>query len=109
MMHFSSKTSGVIRRKCPKEISSLIEKAQQSQFFILQELGPMAFMLRDNLSASSDETLLDENNAASSVDSNSTHKKFKVALGSTQSCTCPRYLIENDLCIHIVKNCLCVP
>ncbi|KAI8927435.1 hypothetical protein BC831DRAFT_452349 [Entophlyctis helioformis] len=37
-----------LRRKCPDKIRLRIAKAQRSQFFILQEVGPTAFVLRDN-------------------------------------------------------------
>ncbi|KAL2916685.1 E3 ubiquitin-protein ligase Zswim2 [Polyrhizophydium stewartii] len=37
-----------LRRKCPDKISQRIARAQRSQFFILQECGPMAFVLRES-------------------------------------------------------------
>lgn len=71
------------RRKCPESILKSIEEANGSQFFVLQEPGPTAFILKPN-------------------QPNQSSQKIKVCLGARQSCTCPGFLNKRDLCIHIV-------
>jgi hypothetical protein len=66
-------------------VDTMQTKAQESQFYVVQELGPMAFILKDAV----------ENPGAKP-------KKYKVGLGSYQSCNCPEFLMENDVCVHLV-------
>ncbi|KAH9252737.1 hypothetical protein BASA81_009341 [Batrachochytrium salamandrivorans] len=150
----------LLRRKCPDVIQKLISKAQQSQFFILQEVGPMAFVLsgysgvkrphtfpsslemacntsnirdqthhakplhpddspeniyintntpmvcRDRPHAVFDTPPLPSTHSATELPADSpatlTFKKVKVGLGLSQTCTCSKHMMDNDLCIHIL-------
>ncbi|XJO71718.1 hypothetical protein BDV3_001186 [Batrachochytrium dendrobatidis] len=119
-----------LRKKCPDNIKERILKAQQLQFFVLQELGPMAFVLSDNGSSKRPAAQLvlpdaidndgvhttdsglqtdiscpikTENALSLQVpDSSVTFKKFKVALGFSQKCSCSQHMLGNDLCVHIL-------
>ncbi|OAJ36555.1 hypothetical protein BDEG_20717 [Batrachochytrium dendrobatidis JEL423] len=114
-----------LRKKCPDNIKERILKAQQLQFFVLQELGPMAFVLSDNGSSKRPAAQLvlpdaidndgvhttdsglqtdiscpikTENALSLQVpDSSVTFKKFKVALGFSQKCSCSQHMLGNDL------------
>ena len=66
--------------KINDEIKHRIQAAKNAQFYVLQELGPMAFVLRQG---DSDE-------------------KFKIGLGSLQSCNCSRHRSHGYACVHIV-------
>jgi E3 ubiquitin-protein ligase ZSWIM2 len=74
------------RRKCPEIVSKRLSMVPNSQFFILQEPGPTAFILKSN----------DSENQPFAV------KKFKVTLGSIQSCNCSTFMNKRELCIHIL-------
>ncbi len=64
-----------------KQISERIQKANDSSFYILQELGPTGFLLKS---------------AGGS-------QKWKVLIGSSHSCNCPQFSSHNGSCIHIVR------
>ncbi|KAI8814698.1 hypothetical protein BJ742DRAFT_864717 [Cladochytrium replicatum] len=81
------------REKCPAKILSRVDQAQQIRMFVVQESGPMAFVVR--VSSSTQDQQSEENSTARA-------KKYKVALGSRQTCSCPAFLTENDLCVHII-------
>ncbi|KAJ3321993.1 subunit of the Arp2/3 complex, partial [Blyttiomyces sp. JEL0837] len=71
------------RRICPEKVKARINQAVEQQFYVVQELGPMAFILREG------ET------------SDTPAKNIKVGLGSYQTCNCHTFLTENELCVHI--------
>ncbi|KAI8808476.1 hypothetical protein BJ742DRAFT_869168 [Cladochytrium replicatum] len=81
------------RSRCPIKVLSRLDQAQQIRMFVVQESGPMAFVVRDSSSSSDHE---------SEGSSTARAKKYKVALGSRQTCSCPTFLTENDLCVHIL-------
>ncbi|KAI9338708.1 hypothetical protein DFJ73DRAFT_962063, partial [Zopfochytrium polystomum] len=73
-----------LRLSCPDAVKHRIEQAQAAQFYVVQELGPMAFVLREEAGG------------------RSSARRFKVCLGSSQTCSCPTHLVENDLCVHLL-------
>ncbi|TPX60520.1 hypothetical protein PhCBS80983_g01679 [Powellomyces hirtus] len=86
------------RRLCPPHLEQVIEKALESQFYIVQELGPMAMVIKDQQQQEQQqpqgtETLPETYTACD---------KFKVGLGSQQSCTCASFLRDRELCVHIM-------
>ncbi|KAJ3173000.1 E3 ubiquitin-protein ligase Zswim2 [Geranomyces variabilis] len=100
------------RRCCPPALEPTIAKALDSRFFIVQELGPMAFVLKDqpaaateaapastNITTTADSILADEQVATAAI---AVSDKFKVTLGSLQSCTCPAFYRSGELCAHIL-------
>ena len=58
-----------------------IDKALETQLYVIQELGPLAFILK--------EEGLHE-------------RKFRVALGQLHKCNCPYHLTHTELCHHIL-------
>ncbi len=68
--------------KRDERVHELIESAGQASFYVVQELGPTAFVLRPQ----------DE------------EKKIRVALGSIQSCNCAKHLLDHQICLHIVRK-----
>lgn len=63
------------RQHPPTKIYSLMQKAISSTFYLVQELGPTSFVIRDE-------------------DANT----FRLSLGSTNKCSCSR--TAKDHCIH---------
>jgi hypothetical protein len=118
------------RRLCPEIVQSRIEKSQSMSLYVVQELGPMAFIVREEIiSKKSIENGLStpepphqikhqchgslhahghenehENQKDSTFQTPYTYKTFKVGLGSRQTCNCQTYLFENELCCHIVSK-----
>ncbi|KAJ3272762.1 E3 ubiquitin-protein ligase Zswim2 [Terramyces sp. JEL0728] len=63
------------QRKCPANIKALIDTARTTQMYVLQEMGPMAFMVADEANS----------------------KKFKVSLGQIHTCSC-----KSKCCLHMM-------
>ncbi|KAJ1510343.1 E3 ubiquitin-protein ligase Zswim2, partial [Coelomomyces lativittatus] len=66
------------RNRCPKEHESIVSNGLSKKFFILQEKGPLKFILKDELGL-----------------------KFQVLLGETHHCTC-QTKHGPSLCEHVV-------
>ena len=116
------------RRLCPEIVQSRIEKSQSMSLYVVQELGPMAFIIREEIiSKKSTENTTSvppnqtkhqchesfhsheygdehENRKDSTLQTPNTYKTFKVGLGSRQTCNCQTFLFENELCCHIVRK-----
>ncbi|KAI9100500.1 hypothetical protein DFS34DRAFT_488472 [Phlyctochytrium arcticum] len=86
------------RRICPKKVQARIDKAARSRFFVVQELGPMAFIIEAPPSPAEPSAATD----APDPPVNTTSRKYKVSLGSTQSCSCSQFLRERELCVHVL-------
>lgn len=69
------------RRACPEAVTDRINTALSSRIYFLSRSGPTGFVVKEEGAQS---------------------RSFKVLLGSRQSCTCPVFLRENELCIHIL-------
>ncbi|KAJ8024520.1 E3 ubiquitin-protein ligase Zswim2 [Holothuria leucospilota] len=67
------------RRTATDAVSWRQDQAQNATIYILREMGPTGFLLKEE-----GET-----------------KKFKVFLGDPHTCTCPVFKKEKDLCKHI--------
>jgi E3 ubiquitin-protein ligase ZSWIM2 len=65
-------------RKCPDSVLKRIEKAKSARLYVLQEMGPLGFIVSD--------------------DGNGT-RKFRIHLGSTHSCSCNKHA---GLCVHVL-------
>ncbi|KAJ3350845.1 E3 ubiquitin-protein ligase Zswim2 [Entophlyctis luteolus] len=93
--------SAPYRRACPEIIKSRIEDAAKLHFYVVQELGPMAFVLKEAHVRPPPDT--SDTPASEKRDRDkSAEKCYKVSLGSFQSCSCRVYLTENDICVHIL-------
>ncbi|KAI8816872.1 uncharacterized protein EV422DRAFT_544353 [Fimicolochytrium jonesii] len=68
------------RSKCPDAVKALIPLAQTSTLFVVQEMGPLAFIVRQ------------END----------DRNYRVKIGSVQMCTCEEYVSEGELCLHVI-------
>ena len=71
-----------VKKTCPEKTSMAIQLASNSTFFIVQEPGPMAFILKSDVEEC---------------------EKVKVRLGHVQTCSCSHYMANRDVCVHIVK------
>jgi hypothetical protein len=89
-----------LRRSCPEIVKSRIDQAKSMQLYVVQEMGPMAFIIRDSGSSSASDAKAD--GAISTKEKEA--KKMKVGLGSRQTCNCHHFMSENELCVHIVRN-----
>ncbi|KAI8615832.1 hypothetical protein BC830DRAFT_256731 [Chytriomyces sp. MP71] len=106
--------SAPLRRTCPDIIKARIEAASKLHLFVVQEMGPMAFIVKDATAAVivNSGTQNEPNNTQSIHDDTKANmrqppdrsnvKSYKVTLGNFQSCNCHTHLIENDLCVHIL-------
>ncbi|KAJ3065367.1 E3 ubiquitin-protein ligase Zswim2 [Podochytrium sp. JEL0797] len=97
--------SAPYRRTCPDHIKTRIESASKLRLYVVQETGPMAFIVKESLTPLDESPpLLTEESEAHSIPKlkSEKSKSFKVALGSYQSCNCHAFLTENDLCVHIL-------
>ncbi|KAI8894774.1 hypothetical protein BC833DRAFT_555592 [Globomyces pollinis-pini] len=65
-------------RKCPDTIRNYLDTAKDSQFYVLQETGPTAFIISENEA-----------------------KKYKVGIGYTNYCNCSKFSMEENTCVHI--------
>ncbi|ORX78924.1 hypothetical protein BCR32DRAFT_269785 [Anaeromyces robustus] len=74
------------RTKAPDNFKEKIAKAKQSSFYLIQELGPLAFILRE------DKIISDKKHTI----------KYRVSLGERQTCTCGSFQTEKDICLHIL-------
>ena len=74
-------------------VSASIESAKRKSFFILKQIGPTSFILRDG--ASKREQQAEGNGGSSSKN------EYKVQLGAVHSCTCFGFRKEKRLCRHI--------
>ena len=74
-------------------VKSSIEKASRQSYFIIRELGPTSFTIKDSTSVREQQA---EGGGGSSA-----KRVFKVALGSIHSCTCTAFRTERALCRHI--------
>ncbi|KAJ3107450.1 E3 ubiquitin-protein ligase Zswim2 [Phlyctochytrium planicorne] len=88
------------RRICPELVRSRIKEASEARFYVVQELGPMAFVLRDD-----GDRAIDRDGA--DVDSHGEAKKervckLKVGLGSRQTCSCSKFISDGEICVHIL-------
>ncbi|TPX67512.1 hypothetical protein SpCBS45565_g03725 [Spizellomyces sp. 'palustris'] len=83
--------SAPFRRICPEIVQKRIENARELQFFVVQELGPMAFIIKEPNGPPP---------SPDSVAANRTGRKFKVGLGSLQTCTCSSFMKDGELCAH---------
>ena len=68
--------------KCPPLIQERINKALETQFYLLSQGGPLAFVLGTGL--------------------NGDKNCFKVALGTSHFCSCHKFKNEGNLCIHVL-------
>ncbi|KAI8842972.1 hypothetical protein BC829DRAFT_297983 [Chytridium lagenaria] len=102
------------RRSCPEVLKARIQEASQAHLYVVQEQGPMAFVLRDDSdrSSASNAKPADASNEGSTTGTitgserraslNSLATKVKVGLGSRHTCTCSTFTGESELCIHIL-------
>jgi len=74
-------------------VKNSIQKAQRHSFFIIRELGPTSFTIKD-------ATTVREQQAEGGGGS-SAKRVYKVTLGSIHSCTCTAFRQEKALCKHI--------
>ncbi|ORX50406.1 hypothetical protein BCR36DRAFT_404515, partial [Piromyces finnis] len=76
------------RSRAPnKNFKEKIEKAKQSSFYIIQELGPLAFIVRE------DKFISEKKQKGI---------KYRVSLGEHQICTCGSFQSEKDICVHLL-------
>jgi len=75
------------RSKAPNNFKDKIEKAKQSSFYLIQELGPLAFIVREDKRIS---------------EKKHTGIKYRISLGERQTCTCSSFQAEKDICLHIL-------
>ena len=64
------------RSKCTELVSMRQSDAMESTIYILREMGPTGYLLKEEGQA----------------------KKFKVLLGDPHTCTCSNYIKERELC-----------
>ncbi|RKO87683.1 hypothetical protein BDK51DRAFT_16435 [Blyttiomyces helicus] len=81
-----------LRRSCPPTVAARIEDASTASFCVVQELGPLSFILRP----STDHTAEDR------TEERAPSEKIKVGLGALQTCTCSVFAAEGELCVHIL-------
>jgi len=74
-------------------VKNSIEKAQRQSFYIIRELGPTSFTIKDATSVREQQA---EGGGGSSA-----KRVYKVTLGAQHSCTCTPYRNEKALCRHI--------
>jgi len=67
------------RRTCSDAVSWHQDEALSATIFILREIGPTGFLLKDDAE----------------------EKKVRVLLGDRHSCSCSQFTKERDLCKHI--------
>ena len=68
------------RRTCPDALVLRIRQAAEARLYILRNLGPTGYLLKEH-----------ESDA-----------QFKVYLGDPHTCSCALYLKEHELCLHIL-------
>jgi E3 ubiquitin-protein ligase ZSWIM2 len=66
-------------RKCSDVLIQRIEKAKRAKFYVLQELGPLSFIISED---------------------SETARKFRISLGSRHTCSCGKFQSEGSLCKH---------
>ncbi|KAJ3189326.1 E3 ubiquitin-protein ligase Zswim2 [Gaertneriomyces sp. JEL0708] len=88
-----------LRRTCPPLIAQRIEEALTLQFYVVQELGPLSFVIKERTDGPS-AAIADENDDGVEIrpKSQNSGSKYKVGLGELQSCTCR----DTDICVHIL-------
>lgn len=125
--------SSPFRRLIPSIVEERIDEALKYEMYIVQELGPLGFIIRvgEKQSAVGDEfhdndgnhNNINDHNDDEDSNGNSNHnhhhghdhihhghqmngsKKsntFKIGLGGMQRCSCPTFLSQRELCIHIL-------
>ncbi|TPX73208.1 hypothetical protein CcCBS67573_g05519 [Chytriomyces confervae] len=90
--------SAPLRRTCPDIIKTRIEDASKLHLFVVQEIGPMAVIVKESAA----DRLDVKEPGATTAKTEKASKNFKVTLGHYQSCNCHTHLMENDLCVHIL-------
>ena len=68
-------------KKYFKDVKKIIAKAKGTEMYVVQELGPLAFIVKEG---------------------DGHDKKFRVALGQLHQCTCPLAAFRTELCHHIL-------
>ncbi|KAJ3302288.1 E3 ubiquitin-protein ligase Zswim2 [Kappamyces sp. JEL0829] len=63
--------------KCPPSLLDAIEQALASRLYILQEIGPMAFIVKGDA-----------------------ERKYKVGIGSRHQCSCAALSLKSNYCLH---------
>jgi hypothetical protein len=77
--------SRVYQRTPSDAIIRRIKNAKTRHFYVLQEVGPMAFIITDEIGGEADTT-----------------KKYKVAIGYSHQCNCSKFYQDGYTCTHIV-------
>ena len=78
------------------------------QFFIVQTMGPLAFIVRELNSSTpniADSEVKNGAEISQKAKVNPFHKDtglYKVGLGSRQTCSCPIFQREKEICIHLL-------
>jgi len=70
-----------------KNFKEKIDKAKQSSFYLIQELGPLAFVVRE------DKPISEKKNAGI---------KYRISLGERQTCTCGSFQVINIFVLLII-------
>ena len=83
------------RRTCPALVLDRIAAAHATKFHIVQQIGPLAFIIRPEENPAEDD--------ASLVSSKDVEAAYRVRLGSRQTCTCSSFRKNDELCVHIVR------
>lgn len=74
-------------------VKNSINKAKRQSFYIIRELGPTSFTIKDATSVREQQ--------AEGTGGSSAKRVYKVTLGSVHSCTCLAFRQEKALCRHI--------
>jgi len=74
-------------------VKSSLEKAKRSSYFIIRELGPTSFTIKDATAVREQQ--------AEGTGGSSAKRVYKVTLGSVHSCTCLAFRQERALCRHL--------
>ncbi|OUM68803.1 hypothetical protein PIROE2DRAFT_3323 [Piromyces sp. E2] len=75
------------RSKAPNNFKEKIDEAKQSSFYLIQELGPLAFVVRE-------DKLISEKKRKGI--------KYRISLGERQTCTCGLFQSKKDICVHLL-------
>ena len=90
---FRKKVTDLVAHRIEQVVGGEGTEVQRANLYLVQELGPTLFIVREETSQSTRES--GEGEAPATATSS---KKYKVAIGDMQRCTCG----DSDICVHIL-------
>ena len=90
---FRKKVTDLVAHRIEQVVGGEGTDVQRANLYLVQELGPTLFIVREETSQSAGDSGEGEAPAAAT-----SSKKYKVAIGDMQRCTCG----DSDICVHIL-------